>query len=229
MLSHLVAGTSEPCTKLLHLQVCSSEWAAGRGHSSSGRGFPTQLVHKLEASPSPQPPVSALLAVDVASGTSCLHVTVSSEGRTSVTFTANLGDRVRKINEHVRAKTKIPVQDQVLLLGSKMLKPQRRLSSYSIDKETTVHLTLKVVKPSEDELPVTLVQAGDGGQGHLLQVRRSSSVAQEKQMIETKTAIAPEQQIVTCNGKRLEDGKTMADYGIRRGTALWLADYCIGG
>lgn len=29
MLSHLVAGTSEPCTKLLHLQVCSSEWAAG--------------------------------------------------------------------------------------------------------------------------------------------------------------------------------------------------------
>ncbi|XP_045862087.1 ubiquitin D-like, partial [Meles meles] len=158
-----------------------------------------------------------------------VQVTVSSEGRTSVTFTANSGDRVRKINKHVRAKTKIPVQDQVLLLGSKMLKPQRRLSSYSIDKETTVHLTLKVVKPSEDELPVTLVQAGDGGQGHLLQVRRSSSVAQEKQMIETKTAIAPEQQIVTCNGKRLEDGKTMADYGIRRGTALWLADYCIGG
>ncbi|XP_032197197.1 ubiquitin D-like isoform X3 [Mustela erminea] len=165
----------------------------------------------------------------MASGTSCLHVTVSSEGRTSMTFAANSDDTVRKIKEHVRAKTKIPVQDQVLLLGSKMLKPQRRLSSYGIDKETTIHLTLKVVMPSDEELPVTLVQSCDGGQRHLLQVRRSSSVAQVKQMIETKTAIAPEQQIVTCNGKRLEDGKTMADYGIRRGASLWLADYCIGG
>ncbi|XP_032197196.1 ubiquitin D-like isoform X2 [Mustela erminea] len=158
-----------------------------------------------------------------------LLVTVSSEGRTSMTFAANSDDTVRKIKEHVRAKTKIPVQDQVLLLGSKMLKPQRRLSSYGIDKETTIHLTLKVVMPSDEELPVTLVQSCDGGQRHLLQVRRSSSVAQVKQMIETKTAIAPEQQIVTCNGKRLEDGKTMADYGIRRGASLWLADYCIGG
>lgn len=99
-----------------------------------------------------------------------VQVTVSSEGRTSMTFAANSDDTVRKIKEHVRAKTKIPVQDQVLLLGSKMLKPQRRLSSYGLDKEMTIHLTLKVVTPSDEELPVTLVQSGDGGQRHLLQV-----------------------------------------------------------
>lgn len=87
-----------------------------------------------------------------------------------MTFTANLEDRVKKISEHVRAKTKIPVQDQVLLLGSKTLKPQRKLSSYGIDKQTTIHLTLKVVEPSDEELPLVLVELRNEGQRQLLQV-----------------------------------------------------------
>ncbi|XP_035967186.2 ubiquitin D [Halichoerus grypus] len=173
--------------------------------------------------------MSAPLIANMASSASCLCVKVYSEEGTSMTFTANVSDRVKKINEHVRAKTKVPVQDQVLLMGSKTLKPQRKLSSYGIDKETTIHLTLKVVKPSDEELPLFLVESRDQGQRHLLQVRRSSSVAQVKQMIETKTAIMPEKQIVTCNGKRLEDGKTMADYGIRGGNLLFLTAHCIGG
>ncbi|XP_074254475.1 ubiquitin D isoform X2 [Saimiri boliviensis] len=55
-------------------------------------------------------------------------------------------------------------------MGSKVLKPQRRLSSYGIDKEKTIHLTLKVVKASDEEVPLTLMESGDEGQPHLLQV-----------------------------------------------------------
>ncbi|XP_003789003.1 ubiquitin D-like isoform X1 [Otolemur garnettii] len=160
---------------------------------------------------------------------SCLCVNVYSEEWELMTFNANQNDRVRKINEHIRSKTKVPVWDQVLLLGSKTLKPQRSLSSYGIDKEKTIHLTLKVVKPSDEEMPLFLVEPGDAGQRHLLQVRRSSSVAQVKEMIETKTAQPPETQIVTCNGKRLETGKIMADYGIRRGDLLFLTFHCMSG
>ncbi|KAF0871673.1 UBD protein, partial [Crocuta crocuta] len=158
-----------------------------------------------------------------------VQVEVCSEKWTSMTLTADVDDRVKKINEFVRAKTKVPVQDQVLLLGSKTLKPQRKLSSYGIDRQTTIHLTLKVVKPCEEELPLFLVEAGDEGQRHLLQVRRASSVAQVKQMIESKTAVVPEKQIVVCNGKKLEDGKTMAEYGIKRGNLLLMTKYCVGG
>ncbi|XP_046496503.1 ubiquitin D [Equus quagga] len=158
-----------------------------------------------------------------------LCVNVHSEEWKLMTFNANSHDRVKKINEHVRSKTKVPVQDQILLLGSKTLKPMRKLSSYGIDKETTIHLTLKVVKPSDEELNVTLVESGDEGQRYLLQVRRSSSVAQVKEMIKAKTAISPKKQIVTCNGKKLEDGKTMADYGIRKDSLLFLTSHCIGG
>ncbi|XP_074188690.1 ubiquitin D [Rhinolophus sinicus] len=160
---------------------------------------------------------------------SSLCVNVHSQEWGPMTFTANSHDRVRKISEHVRSQTKVPVQDQVLLLGSKTLNPQRKLSSYGIDKETTIHLTLKVVRPSDEELPLFLVESGDEGQRHLLQVRRSSSVPEVKKMIETKTAVTPEKQIVTCNGKRLEDGKIMGDYNIRRGHLLFLTYHCIGG
>ena len=146
-----------------------------------------------------------------------------------MTFTAHPGDRVNKINEHVRSRTKVPVPDQVLQLGSKTLKPQRTLSSYGIDKETTVYLTLKVVKPSDEELPLVLVEPGDGGQRHELQVRRSSLVTQVKEMIKMKTAIPPKKQIVNCNGKKLEDGKIMGDYGIKKGHLLFLTYPCIGG
>lgn len=146
-----------------------------------------------------------------------------------MTFDTAESDKVKKINEHIRSKTKVSVQDQVLLLDSKILKPQRTLSSYGINKETTIHLTLKVVKPSDEELPLFLVESTKEGQRHLLQVRRSNSVAQVKEMIESVTCVTPKTQIVTCNGKRLEDGKIMADYNIRRGSLLFLTGHCIGG
>ncbi|XP_061254579.1 uncharacterized protein LOC133236524 isoform X4 [Bos javanicus] len=158
-----------------------------------------------------------------------LQVTVHSEEWKPMTFPAHPGDRVNKIKEHVRSKTRVPVQDQVLQLGSKTLKPQRTLSSYGIDKETTIHLTLKVVKPSDEELPLVLVEPGEGGQRHELQVRRSSLVTQVKEMIKMKTAIPPKNQIVNCNGKKLEDGKIMGDYGIKKGHLLFMTYPCIGG
>ena len=121
------------------------------------------------------------------------------------------------------------MQYQVLQLGPKTLKPQRTLSSYGIDKETTIHLTLKVVKPSDEELHLVLVEPGDEGQRHRLQVRRSTPVTQVKEMIKMKTAIPPKEQIVICNGKKLEDGKIMGDYGIKKGHLLFMAYPCIGG
>nr|XP_014339137.1 PREDICTED: ubiquitin D [Bos mutus] len=158
-----------------------------------------------------------------------LLVTVHSEKWKPMTFTAHLGDRVNKINERVRSRTKVPVPDQVLQLGSKTLKPKRTLSSYGIDKETTIHLTLKVVKPSDEELPLVLVEPGEGGQRHELQVRRSTSVTQVKEMIKMRTAIPPKNQIVNCNGKKLEDGKIMGDYGIKKGHLLFMTYPCISG
>lgn len=95
-------------------------------------------------------------------------------------------------------KTKVPMQDQVLQLGSKTLKSQRTLSLYGIDKETTIHFTLKVVKLTDEQLPWVLVEPGDEEQRHDLQVRRSSSVAQVRQAFQTRRAVTPKKLIVAC-------------------------------
>ncbi|XP_070217435.1 uncharacterized protein [Bos mutus] len=86
-----------------------------------------------------------------------------------MTFKVNLRQRAKEITEQVWHKTKVPMQDQVLQLGSKTLKSQRTLSLYGIDKETTIHFTLKVVKPTDEQLPLVLVEPGDEEQRHDLQ------------------------------------------------------------
>lgn len=124
-----------------------------------------------------------------------------------MTFTAHLRDRVNKISEHVRSKTKVPVQYQVLQLGPKTLKPQRTLSSYGIDKETTIHLTLKVVRPSDEVLPLVLVEPGDEGaeaRAPGAKVHPSDPGEGDDQDEDRYT---PKKQIVNCNGKKLEDGE----------------------
>ena len=99
-----------------------------------------------------------------------VQVNVLCEIAGCTTFKVNLKQRAKEITEHVWSKTKVPMQDQVLQLGSKTLKSQRTLSSCGIDKETPTHLTLKVVKPSDEELPLVLVEPGDEGQRHDFQV-----------------------------------------------------------
>ncbi|XP_007532384.2 ubiquitin D [Erinaceus europaeus] len=160
---------------------------------------------------------------------STLGVTVYSEEFQNLSFTATKNDRVKKINEHIRSRTNVPVKEQILKLGSKTLEEKRKLSSYGIDKETTIHLTLKVVKPDDEELLLTLVDTKDEGQRYQIEVRRSSSVTQVKEIIAAKTALPPDQQIVVCNGKKLEDGKTMKEYNIKKFNVLFLTSLCIGG
>ncbi|XP_020829715.1 ubiquitin D isoform X2 [Phascolarctos cinereus] len=143
-------------------------------------------------------------------------------------FTAQKDDRVKKINEQISSKIKVPAENQMLLLGSKALDPEKKLSHYWFDPSTTMHLTLKVVKPSDEELEAFLMEA-DEGKKHPFSIRRSSSVAQVKEIIKGITSGLLKDQTVYCNGKRLEDGKTMSDYLILNINIFFLCKKCIGG
>ncbi|XP_068929226.1 ubiquitin D-like [Petaurus breviceps papuanus] len=164
----------------------------------------------------------------MASNGPCLVVNVHSPGQELMKFTAQKDDRVKKINEHIRSKTKVPVKNQMLLLGSKTLNPEKKLSHYWLDPSTTIHLTLKVVEPSDEELQVFLREMDDGKK-YPLRIRPTSSVSQVKEVIKATTGVPPEAQIVSCNGKKLEEGKIMADYRIQKGSIFFLSRFCIGG
>ncbi|KAB0402869.1 hypothetical protein E2I00_019816 [Balaenoptera physalus] len=118
-----------------------------------------------------------------------MEVNVHSQKWELMTFTVHSEGRVKNINEHVRFKTKVPVHDQVLLLGSKTLKPQRTLSSYGIDKEMTIHLTLKyILKDLDLDFPMGKQLSGCGyicaaAKGANLGSRQQDGVADGKQLI----------------------------------------------
>ncbi|XP_001507543.3 ubiquitin D [Ornithorhynchus anatinus] len=147
----------------------------------------------------------------------------------SLTFMAKPEDRVKQIHLCVREKTKIPMEDQTLFKEAKKLKPQRSLSAYGIEPQTTVHLTLKVVRPSPEPVDVTLVDSRHEGQTYPLQVRRTDSVAAVQKMIQEKTEVPPQFQVVICNGKRLEAGKTMAEYGTLQKAVFFITSFCQSG
>ncbi|XP_072497608.1 ubiquitin D-like [Notamacropus eugenii] len=159
---------------------------------------------------------------------SYFDVNVHTQIQEVMKFTAQKDDRVKKIHEQIRFKTKVPVQNQMLLLGSKTLNPAKKLSHYWLDPSTTIHLTLKVVEPSDEELQVFLREV-DGGKKYPFNIRPSNSVPQVKEVIKTITGVPPEAQIVTCNGKKLEDKKIMADYRIQKGNTFFLSTFYISG
>ncbi|XP_036623660.1 ubiquitin D-like [Trichosurus vulpecula] len=158
----------------------------------------------------------------------CVLVHVHSQSQELMKFTAQKDDRVKKINEQIRSKNKVPVKNQKLLLGSKTLNPEKKLSHYWLDPSTTIHLTLKVVEPSDEELEVFLKEM-DRGRKYPFHIRPTSSVSQAKEVIKAITGVLPEAQIVSCNGKKLEDGKIMFDYCIEKGSIFFLSSFCIGG
>ncbi|XP_029446228.1 ubiquitin D isoform X2 [Rhinatrema bivittatum] len=144
-----------------------------------------------------------------------------------MTFSMKQEDRVKKLCEHIRAQTKIPVIDQKLLLDSKPLKVNKKLSDYGIDKDTTIHLVLRVAQSSDTEIDLNLVDLD--GNHHPLKARRSSSIKEVRKSIHLETGVKPNHQVIVCNGKKLENGKVMADYGIKNGTLLFMTHYCKAG
>ncbi|KAF2436214.1 hypothetical protein EJ08DRAFT_645215 [Tothia fuscella] len=149
-----------------------------------------------------------------------LRITIQlpQPGSTKVLYVDG-GDMVEELKGEIEQECGIPVERQALWLKFAKLVDGKTLGAYGIGNDTLIVLTIVEEKLKKGEMQI-LVRGGDGGKTITISAQEHSLVQDCLKQIEQKLDISMAMHFLVFSGKRLHGHRSLASYGIGKGSTI---------